>query len=184
MNAFLQLFQSVTAKLESIGLEYMVVGSVASTIYGEPRLTRDIDLVLEIPLDKLAAFETLFPPPEFYIPPREILNDEIINRRQFNLLHIASGLKIDCMVRKNSPHGRAEFARRRQHQILPEVWAWIASPEDVIIKKMVFYGERGSEKHLRDIKSILAFTKIDHSYLQLWIKSLKIEQEWARVRAY
>ncbi len=170
-------------KLEEQNIPYMVVGSVASMIYGEPRLTHDMDLVIDLlPKDAL-RLETLFPLEEFYCPPEEVLTAEIIHRGQFNLIHHESGLKIDLMVRKNSEHSICEFGRRRKAPFWQSNEVYIASPEDVIIKKLDYYREGGCEKYLTDVRGILAHTVVDESYLGVWVRKLGLSDEWKRVGA-
>ncbi|MGZ3709706.1 MAG: hypothetical protein ACXVBC_12370, partial [Bdellovibrionota bacterium] len=171
----------VLETLERHQLPYMVVGSVASIVYGEPRLTKDMDLVIDILPADAPKFETLFPEEHFYVPPAEVLLDEIARRGQFNLVHPASGLKIDIIVRKNGEHGRAEFSRKQRVPLFPGFDAWIASPEDVIIKKLDFYREGGSEKHLADIRGILANTSVDRAYLDSWVKKLGLGEQFEKI---
>ena len=100
MIPFLEVFKTVVSKIEATGMPYMIVGSMASMAYGEALTTRDLDLEVDIKPQNVRDFEALFPPPEYYCPPLEILTDEVLNRGQFNLLHPASGLKIDVVVKK------------------------------------------------------------------------------------
>ena len=112
------VFSEIIEKLESKNIDYMIVGSVASMIYGEPRMTRDMDLVIDLVEDAVGCFEDLFSSQEYYCPPGEVLLQELSQRGQFNLIHNASGLKIDIVVRKNSAHARQEFSRRKQRPFL------------------------------------------------------------------
>jgi hypothetical protein len=179
MDVFLEVIQ----KLESENVQYMVVGSIASMIYGEPRMTHDLDLVIDILPHDAEKIENLFPLAEFYCPPIEVLKSEIVHRGQFNLMHHQSGLKIDLMLRKITPHSVAEFGRRKKVPFWNNFAVTLASPEDVIIKKLVFFREGGSEKHLRDIRGILAETQIENEYISLWIGELGLEKFWAQVVA-
>lgn len=181
MTSFLSVFLEVLQKLEEKNIPYMVVGSIASTIYGEPRLTHDMDVVIDILPNHIADIEQVFPLEKYYCPPEEILKAELVQRGQFNLLHHESGLKIDFMIRKNSPHSIEEFKRKRKVDFIANRQVYIASPEDVIVKKLVFYREGGSEKHLKDIRGILAQTKVDHNYLNHWVNELKLEEIYGRI---
>ena len=167
--------------LENSRIDYMVVGSIATAVYGEPRLTRDLDVVVQVKDQAAKIFLEYFPTSEFYVPPEVVLVQEFSHRGQFNLLHMNSGLKIDVVVQKPTAHGVAEFERRRQVEMLPNVKAWIASPEDLIIAKLRYYREGESEKHLRDIRGILAQTPVDHSYLSGWTQSLHLTEQWQKV---
>jgi len=178
-NIFKVLSQ-ITRQLESVGIPYMIVGSIASMVYGEPRLTRAMDIVIDLPLGapKLAA---LFPFNAFYFPPEEAIASDLAERSQFSLLHHETGIKIDFIVRKDTEHARMEFERRRREPFWKSYDAFVASPEDVIIKKLQYFREGGSEKHLRDIRGILAHCELDLSYMQYWIDRLGIGDDWKRV---
>lgn len=181
MTSYISVIKEVIAKLEDSHIPYIIVGSIASMVYGEPRITRDIDLVLDIKSDDTLRFEKLFTQPEFYCPPIEILADEIRNRGQFNLLHVSSGLKIDIMVKKRTEFDDLRFGRIKRLQLFENLTANLASPEDIIIKKLVFYQEGGSEKHLRDIRGILSNTEVNKSYIENWIEKLNLKKEWDQI---
>jgi hypothetical protein len=181
LPAIMTVFQDVLARLEEAKIPYMVVGSLSSIVYGEPRMTKDMDIVVDVPAQDASKFEFYFPFSGFYCPPGDILKDEIVNRGQFNLIHHESGLKIDVIVRKQSPHSIEEFKRRKKISFWKGFEAFIASPEDVIIKKLDFFREGGSEKHITDIRGILASTELDRAYLEKWIQSLGLETVWQKV---
>ena len=181
MKNLFDVFRTALEKLDQASIPYMVVGSVASIVYGEPRMTKDMDVVINVRPEDASKFETLFPLSDYYCPPREVLIDECLNRGQFNLLHPASGLKIDIIVMKNNPHSLEEFKRRSKISLWDGFEAYVAAPEDVIIKKLLYYQEGRSEKHLTDIKGILSQTPIDKNYLERWIKTLRLEEFWSKI---
>lgn len=180
-TSIISVFQDVLGRLESAQIEYMVVGSLSSIMYGEPRMTKDMDIVIDIQMKDVTKFENLFPASGFYCPPPEVLRSEVVARGQFNLIHHDSGLKIDVILRKQSPHSIEEFQRRRKLSFATGFDAFVASPEDVIVKKLEYYREGGSEKHLTDIRGVLAQTEVDHDYLERWIKTLGLKSEWSQV---
>ena len=171
----------VIANLETAAIEYMVVGSVAGTIYGEPRLTNDLDLVVSMTGSSPKALLSAFNDDDFYLPPQEIITQEIAHSGQINLIHYPSGIKVDLMFRKVSQHALSEFARRQRIEILRGLLAWVAAPEDIIIAKLRFYREGGSQKHLVDIRGILANTQVDRDYLERWIDELHLREIFANV---
>jgi len=181
MNDYIESFLEVIAILDNEKIPYMVVGSFASMIYGEPRLTHDMDLVVDVLPSDAIRIEKIFRPEEFYCPPLEVLKPEIIHRGQFNLIHSKSGLKVDIIVRKLSPHAEVEFGRRKLLPFWEAREVFVASAEDVIIKKLDYFREGGSEKHLKDIRGILCDTVLDMSYLLHWIKELSLEKYWLQV---
>lgn len=176
---FIGLIKLVIDKLDSAKIPYMLVGSVASSFYGDPRLTRDIDMVLELLPSHIRSFHQLFDSKDFYVPPDEIIRDEVLNKRSFNLIHHETGLKIDIMVKKPTPHGEEEFQRRQKLEILPGFEGYIASPEDVILKKLQFYQEGRSPKHIADCKAILSQVSVDESYIVKWVTVLNLQKEWS-----
>ncbi len=178
MISLLDFFQRVIKVLEEHEIDYMIVGSVASMIYGEPRLTRDIDIVIELPPNLGPKLTQIFPSSHYYLPPSEIIGQEIINRRQFNLIEVISSLKVDFIVRKTDLHAVAEFGRKRKVSITETLDAFVASPEDVIIRKLKYFKEGQSSKHISDIKGILVHTSVDMKYLQKWVDELGFAAEW------
>ena len=174
----IDVFFDVIKKLESENIPYMIVGSVAAMVYGEPRMTHDMDLVLDILPQDASKLETLFPLEDFYCPPIEVLSSEITHRGQFNLIHHGTGIKIDIMIRKNTEHARTEFKRKNKVPFWQGSEVFLATPEDVIIKKLSYYREGGSEKHLKDIRGIMAESKVDKTYLDKWIQTLNLSNEW------
>lgn len=158
----------------------MVVGSIASTFYGEPRLTHDLDLVIDVSPMDVVNFEKLFPGEEYYCSPFEILKDEVIRRGSFNVIHLASGFKIDFVIRKNNPHAAEEFQRKRHVEFTENHKIVLASPEDIIIKKLDFYRMSRSERHISDIRGIIANCEVDRPYLDSWIEKLGLQTEWLK----
>ena len=180
LPTIMEVFKDVLSRLENASLSYMVVGSLSSIVYGEPRMTKDMDIVIDIPAKEASIFQTLFPFEGFYCPDADILKAEIVSRGQFNLIHHESGLKIDVIVRKNSPHAVEEFQRRKKISFWRGFEAFVASPEDIIIKKLECYREGGSEEHLTDIRGILANSDIDQAYLDKWLQTLGLTQYFAK----
>jgi hypothetical protein len=177
-----EVFSDVVGRLEGAGIPYMVVGSVASIIYGEPRMTKDMDLVVDLLPSDAIRIESLFPFEGFYVPHPEILRQEIAERGQFNLVHHDSGLKIDLVVRRESDFAKTEFSRRRRIPFWEGFEAFVATPEDVIIKKLDFYREGKSAKHLQDIRGILAQTEVDEGYVESWAGKLGLIDLWCQAR--
>ena len=142
--------------LNAIGLTYMVTGSVATTIYGEPRLTNDIDLVVVLSSEDVARLSKAFDPTDFYVPPAEIM--EIEARRpahgHFNLIHTATSLKADVYPAGADPLHRWALAGRQEIQVGADT-VWVAPPEYVIIRKLEYLRDGGSDKHARDIRAML-----------------------------
>jgi hypothetical protein len=150
--------------------------------YGEPRFTNDIDIVADIALDSADALKRCFPDSDYYFDV-ESLKNAVRKRHQFNIIHPASGLKIDVIIQKGDDFERSRFGRTRRLNISETKTAEFAAPEDVIIKKLEYYQMGGSDKHLRDIASMIKISgsMIDRSYLQLWIEKLGLSELWQSV---
>jgi len=178
-----ELMRLVIQALEIVGIPYMITGSQASGYYGEPRFTRDVDIVADIDREQGEDFIKYFPSNEFYCD-REMIEAEINRRGQFNIIHSASGMKIDIILTKTTPFSQTEFARRKRSTIFSNQNTFFASPEDVIIKKMEYYKEGGSEKHLRDITGILEVSgeEIDLSYIDQWVQRLDLTEIWKAIQ--
>lgn len=177
-----ELLNRLGQSLDQIGVPYLVTGSTASIVYGEPRFTNDIDVVVQLTVAEIPAFCAAFPSPEFYCP-SEAVARAVRSRFQFNVLHPESGLKIDVIIATDSDFDRSRFARRRRLPVGLDSEATFAAPEDVMLRKLEYFREGGSEKHLRDIVGMLKVQgqDIDQTYLTEWIARLGLTAEWALV---
>lgn len=173
---FISLF---VAPLERSGIRYLITGSVASSIYGEPRNTLDIGLVVLFQHNQIPLLPELFPDEDFYLPPADVIAIEA--RREahghFNIIHHHTGLKADIYLSRNHPAlpWALENARRVK---TASCEISIAPPEYVILHKLEFYREGGSQKHLRDIAGIIEQQELDHTFLNHSITQLDLESQW------
>jgi len=160
-------------------IPYFVTGAVASFIYGEPRLTRDIDIVADIQEKNIPGLLRFFPEGEFYL---ESLSVEraIRERSQFNIIHPSSGLKIDIIIPKKNEFDRLRFRRRRSVRTQEGLEISYSSPEDIIVSKLEFYRDGRSEKHLRDIAGIIKISgdSLDFDYLAVWMEKKGLRAIW------
>lgn len=165
--------------LERLGLPYCVTGSVAASVYGEPRLTADIDVVLLLKISDIAAFRSAFPDSACTVPPDETLQLELAreSRGMFNLIHHASQFKADIYLAGQDPSHAWALAHRRRIS-LGESGAWIAPPEYVILRKLEFLREGGQDKHARDIRFMLAASVIDRAFLESEVARLGLDVQW------
>ena len=167
--------------LNKTGLRYMVTGAAASIIYGEPRLTHDLDLVIELDLADAGPFVRHFPSTEFYCPPVEVIKIEAKRnmRGHFNIIHQKSGFKADVYLMGVDELNSWGMAGRRCYSFGDEPM-WLASPEYVIIRKLEYFREGCSEKHLQDIVGILATShdKIDFEVLDEKTRRYLLEAQW------
>jgi hypothetical protein len=167
--------------LERLGLPYCITGSVASSVYGEPRLTVDIDVVLLLAATDVDLLRAAFPENEYYVPPEETIRQQLApaSHGMFNLLHHATQFKADIYVAGDDPlHGWSLRERRRID--LEGSGAWIAPPEYVILRKLEYLREGGSDKHVRDIRFIVAATALDRGFLDAQVAERGLEEQWRR----
>src|ERR1051325_11335065 len=153
-------------------------------LYGEPRIAHDIDLLVFLRPTDIARLPTVFPPPEFYVPPPEVIGAELSrDRGSFNIIHADSGLKRDLYgVGRDEMDGWA-FRNIRKYAI-KGLTITLAPPEYVIVRKLEYYREGGSEKHIRDIRSMLAVSgdQIDKSELYEWIQRRGPQGQWEKIQ--
>ena len=177
-----ELLRYVVGAIERLGLPYMVTGSVATIFFGEPRFTNDIDIVLTLAPGQIVEFCQAFPAPEFYLS-EEAVREAVQQRGQFNIIHPTSGLKADIIIPQDTLYDRTRFTRAKRVRPGGDYEASFASAEDVIIKKMEYYQQGGSEKHLRDITGVLKISgsKVDLDYIADWASKLGLESVWKAI---
>lgn len=167
--------------LDRLQFRYLVTGSVAAMLYGEPRVTHDVDLVVFLRQTDIAHLPEAFPLPDFYVPPAEVIAAEMARavKGHFNIIHVASALKADIHTANRDELHAWAFRNVRSYSIGGQSIR-LAPPEYVIVRKLEYYREGGSEKHLRDIRSMLAVSgdQLDHAELERWIRELGLEAEW------
>lgn len=175
------IFLLFVRRLNSLGVRYMVTGSVASIAYGEARLTHDVDIVVEMARADVMRMAAAFPLNDFYFPPQEVLRLEVARaqRGHFNIIHHETGFKADIY-----PCGRDHLSvwglRHARKMVVEDCDVWVAPPEYVILRKLEYYREGGSEKHLRDIEGILATSGdlVDVDEIDKRAPSLGVQAEW------
>ena len=173
------LLTLLSRKLDELGIGYLVTGSMATIAYGEPRFTNDIDVVISLRPEDITRFCDAFPMPEFYVS-QDAVKDAVRDRRQFNIIHPASGLKVDGIIPKDDDFERSRQQRGVRLPIVEGVEVMFASAEDVIIRKMQYFQAGGSDKHLRDIAGVLKIQgdRIDRQYIAEWSDRLAIRDVW------
>jgi len=169
------LVARLTDTLDNAGIPYMLTGSLASSFHGEPRSTRDVDVVIDPSPDSLERLLSSFPADAYYVD-GEAARAALAERGQFNVVEQATGWKVDFVIRKERKFSRAEFGRRTWVE-LPGGPAFVATAEDTIIAKLEWAQAGESERQLRDVASILAVSgdRLDRGYLDRWVGALGLE---------
>ena len=176
----LEILKSVTAKLDSARIPYMVTGSMAANYYATPRMTRDIDLVVELSDEDVDRVVGLFHN-EYYIDP-DMVRQAVQNQFMFNMIHNALVVKVDCVVRKNSEYRREEFARRRTITVAGQRMT-IVAPEDLVLSKLDWAKESRSQIQLDDVRNLLRSVEgLDADYLSRWADRLGLTALYQEVR--
>jgi hypothetical protein len=146
----IELLRLALDVLDRLQIPYALVGSFASGIWGEPRMTRDIDFVVQMRDLHVMPLLEAFPRDEFYLS-RSAIEEAIAETGQFNVIHPKSGNKIDFMVLESAGQTPPQIARRLEVELTSDCSVYVAAPDDVIIAKLRYYLDGGSDKHLRDI---------------------------------
>ncbi|MEI6209381.1 MAG: hypothetical protein WCP20_21590 [Desulfuromonadales bacterium] len=150
------MFTLFIERLDTAGIRYVVTGSVAVIVYGDPRMTHDIDLVVEVSRKQIPAIIDAFPEGEFYCPPAEVIGVECARstRGHFNIIHHVTGFKADIYPVGND--GMLAWAIRNPRMFnLGGIVIRVAPPEYVIAKKLEYFKEGRSPKHVGDIRGML-----------------------------
>jgi len=168
---------------EKLKIPYLITGAMASIAYGEPRFTNDIDIVADLNLGQANELRSFFPEDEFYMDADTVRN-AVESRHQFNIIHPSSGLKVDVIISKKDDFDRSRFMRIKRLNVSEKESANFAAPEDVIIKKLEYFKKGASEKHLRDIASMLKISSdvIDRTYISSWAKKLGLKEIWKAIQ--
>jgi hypothetical protein len=177
-----ELLKRVVEALEGSGCPSMLTGSYASSYYGEPRLSHDIDLLVDLPAGSIDALVRHFPPPD-YLLQREQVEAAVRDRTMFNLLHIPEGDKVDFWLLTDDPFDASRFSRRKK-EILFGIPVEVSSAEDTILMKLKWSNlAGGSEIQFRDALRVYEVQReaLDAAYIHRWIKEMNLQVEWQRL---
>ena len=181
----LDIALKVAAALTSVGAEYFLGGSLASSIQGEPRATNDIDFVIALPAGKVGALRNALGA-DFEVD-TEMLRDAVLHAGCANVFYLPIVTKVDFFGRAYEPFDDSEFSRRRSVVVRAGASLVIKSPEDTVLRKLLWYREGGeiSDKQWRDVVSVLRIggVTLDRTYLQTWAKRLGISDLLERAQS-
>jgi hypothetical protein len=177
-----ELLKFSVEALERLVVPYAIIGSFASSIWGEARFTQDIDILINLPPNRISNLCDSFPGADFFVSPAAA-RAAAENYGQFNVIHPASGNKIDFMVAGQNAWTSRELDRKLDIELFPGCLTAVASPDDVILGKLIYFREGGSDKHLRDIASILKISNhlVDRSYIAKTAIDLGVDDIWRLV---
>ena len=168
------VLEEVTRRLESAKIRYMITGSIAFNYYAVPRMTRDIDILVDISIEdaekKLSVFEK-----DFYID-IDAVRIAVRNRSMFNIINYENPVKVDFIVLKRDEYEGLKFSRKRRRKI-NGFEVYIISPEDLILSKLIWTKDSISEIQIRDVSNLISCVKhLDLKYLEFWIKKLELDE--------
>lgn len=179
MSEELEVLKAVTRQLTGADIPYMVTGSIAANYYAVPRMTRAIDIVVDLSECDVDRLVGIFQE-EFYID-RAMVQGAVRAKGMFNIIHNAFVIKVDFVVRKDSDYRRTEFSRRKRVSV-EGCDLFLVAPEDLIISKLDWARESHSEVQLSDVRNLLARVKgLDQAYLMYWINRLDLESLYQEV---
>jgi hypothetical protein len=178
-----ELLKKTVAVLESASIPYMLTGSFASSLQGEPRLTHDIDLVVAVTPAAIGPLLVAFRAPDYYLNETAIA-EAIAHKSQFNLLDVVGGDKVDFWLLTDDPFDQSRFARRYVEEFEGQP-LHVSRPEDTILMKLRWASmSGGSEKQFGDARSVfeLQGKSLDLPYMERWAKILDLTELWERLK--
>ena len=180
MTSQAELLASIADRLEATRIPYMVVGSVAGSFHGEPRTTIDVDIVIDPSAESLRPFVDSLPASVYYVSDTAAM-EAFSRRTSFNVIHVATGGKVDLLVRRERAFSRVEFERRITVPLFGRPTP-VATAEDTILAKMEWAKAGESERQLRDVARIVAVSgdSLDMAYLGRWIAELGLQDVWSQ----
>ena len=178
-----KLLIKVLALLHQNQIDYMITGSLVSSIQGEPRATHDVDILVNITQAAIPAFIKAFMPPDYYLSASAI-KEAIQHKSMFNLLDTTEGDKADFWILTDEPFDQSRFARKYEEKMLG-VSMKISTFEDTILMKLRWAKlSGGSEKQFTDALRVyeIQYVNLDLSYMEAWSVTLHIEEFWERLK--
>lgn len=167
----IDLLKRITQSLEDKSISYMLSGSIALNAYSLPRMSLDIDIVIELQEKHLDQFCEIFK--SGYYLNKKTINEEIKRHGMFNVIDLKTGFKVDFIVKKETEYRNIEFSRRRREPIA-DINVWIVSPEDLIVSKIIWIQQLKSDKQISDIENLIAIPGLDMNYIIFWCKKLNL----------
>lgn len=183
-NPQAKILKDITRFLSSHRIPYMITGSWSSIYYGRPRASHDIDFVVELPIENVENTSHLFSQlPETFMIQLETIKEAIENKNQFQVIHLPTMLKMDFWILTDEKFDKERFSRRKKVKLFNQFME-MATPEDTIIQKLIWYSKGQTEKHLVDAAFVLQIQEknLDQNYLQGWIKKLKLEKYYKEMQ--
>ncbi len=178
-----ELLKRVVRTLDELGIDYMITGSVASSLQGEPRSTHDIDFVVALRPSDVDRLVNAFAGPDFYVD-ATAARDAIAHESMFNLIDVREGDKVDFWILTGEPFDRTRFSRKYVEEVLGERLS-VSTPEDTILMKLRWATQMGgSQKQFTDALRVfeVQYEGLDLDYLNRWADDLDLQGLWTRLQ--
>ena len=166
----INIVRDISQRFEQAHIPYMLTGSMAMNYYAQPRMTRDIDVVITISPVDVGRIVALFRP-DYYVS-EESIRESLAHESVFNLIHQESVIKVDCIIRKNSEYRKTEFERRQRISV-GDFTTFIVSKEDLIISKLSSAKDSRSQIQFGDVRNLLG-TGYDAESVARWTRDLEL----------
>ncbi len=173
-----KILKDITHFLDKNKIPYMITGSWSSIYYGRPRASHDIDFVVELQAENVGKATKIFSGlPETFIIQLETIKEAIKEKNQFQAVHLPTMLKMDFWILTDEEFDKCRFLRRKRIRLFNQ-YMEMATPEDTIIQKLIWFSKGEIEKHLIDAAFVLQIQgkKLDRKYLNQWISRLKLKR--------
>lgn len=174
MQNQIDIVRDISTRFDAADIGYMLTGSMAMNCYALPRVPRNIDVVVALRAKDAEVVYRLFSPA--YDISREAVDSAIAQQSFFNLFHRKSRVRVDGIIRQQTKYRLLEFDRR-QRITIENFRTWIVNKDDLIISKLHWARKSRSERHLRDVKNLVA-TGCDRSYVERWARALGVFRLW------
>lgn len=164
--------------LENLNIPYFVTGGMAVLVWGRPRFTADIDILVELENKNVGRLErALLALGEAGYVDKDTMEEALSREGEFNFIDGVTGVKVDFWILKKNSFDVLRMKRRVVQNIMNQK-VYFISPEDLILNKLTWYGESGSSRHLEDVESVFKISgrKLDKKYLKLWGKKLGVAE--------
>lgn len=163
------LLVKIAKILNGLKIPYFVTGGIAVLIWGRPRFTADIDIVIELKSDKIDKLEeALLALGKAGYVDKKAIEEALARKGEFNFIDGETGVKVDFWIIGKDSIGLSQLKRRIVKKVLGRK-IYFVSPEDLILNKLLWYKESESERQLDDVKSVFKITKkLDLNYLRKW----------------
>lgn len=178
---FEQLTELVVNNLQESNIQYMLTGALAINYYGIPRMTHDIDIIIQITSKDIKKIQILFEN-EFFVS-EESIRSALKEDSMFNIIHKDTGYKVDFWILKKDEYDRTAFARRKECQY-QQKQIYIAAPEDMIIIKLECYKMSDIDKHYFDVVNLYNIQRgnLDEKYIIYWCQKKSLWDLWKKIQ--